>query len=180
MRIGNVLKGLMVSLATLGFCLPEPLQAAGKTGGPAATDVSLRQGGALVGQVVNSQGTGVAGIAVSVRHDGKNLVTTTTGPDGYFAVKGLGGGVYQVVTAEGHGVYRLWTAGTAPPAAQDKAVLVAANDVAPGQAIVLGQESPGVWKTVLTNPLIIAGIVATAIAVPVALHNSHHHHPVSP
>jgi hypothetical protein len=180
MRIGNVLKGLLVTMATLGFCLPEPLLAAGKAGGTAATDVSLRQGGALVGQVVDSQGTGVEGTAVSVRHEGKNLVTTTTGQGGYFAVKGLSGGVYQVVAAEGHGVYRLWTAGTAPPAAVDKAVLVAGNDVVPGQAIVLGQENPGVWKTVLTNPLIIAGIVATAIAVPVALHNAHHHHPASP
>ena len=172
MEIRKMLKGVLVSLATLGFCLPGPLLAAGPQG-PVATDVALEKGGVLVGQVVDNHGTGVGGAQVSVRQGSKDPIAAKTGPDGHFTVKGLRGGVYQLAAADGHGVYRLWSAGTAPPAAIHEAVLVAGNDV------VRGQDEPGAWKTFLTNPLVIAAVVATAIAVPVALHNSHHH-PVSP
>jgi hypothetical protein len=172
MKAGKMLKGVVVALATLGFCLPEPFLAAAESRGPVATDVALREGSVLVGQVVSAQGTGMAGIPVSLRREGKNVLTTKTGKEGYFAVKGLRGGVYQLVADDGHGVYRLWTPGTAPPAAREGAVLVVGNDVLRGQ-------NPGPWKAFLTNPLIIAAVVATAVAVPVAIHNSHQH-PASP
>ena len=173
MKVGKMLKGLTVVLATLGFCLPEPLLAAAELRGPVATDVALREGSVLVGQVVGAQGQGMAGIPVSLRHEGKNLRTTKTGKEGYFAVKGLRGGVYQLVADDGHGVYRLWTPGTAPPAAREGAVLVVGNDVLRGQ-------NPGPWKAFLANPLIIAAVVATAVAVPVALHNAAQDRPASP
>jgi hypothetical protein len=173
MKTGNMLNGVLVTLAVLGLCFPEPLLAAAGPQGPVATDVALREGGVLVGQVVDTHGAGIGGTEVSVRQGAKDPVATKTGPDGSFAVKGLRGGVYQVAAVDGHGVYRLWTAGTAPPAASNKALLVAGKDV------VRGQNEPGAWKTFLTNPLVIGAVVATAIAVPVALHNSHHH-PASP
>ncbi len=161
------MKGVVVGLAALGLCLPAPLFAADPPRGSAAADVALRDGGVLVGQVVSAQGTGVSGVPLTLRNQGKTMLTTTTGKEGYFAVKGLRGGVYQLVAQDGHGVYRLWTRGTAPPAAKEGAVLVVGDDVLRGQA-------PGGLKTFLTNPLVIAGVVATAVAVPVALANSHH------
>jgi hypothetical protein len=173
MRIGKMLNGVLVTLAVLGFCLPEPLLAAVGPQGPVATDVALREGGVLVGQVVDTHGAGVGGTEVSVRQGAKEPVATKTRPDGSFAVKGLRGGVYQLAAADGHGVYRLWTAGTAPPAASNEALLVAGKDV------VRGQDEPGAWKTFLTNPLVIAAVVCTAVAIPVALHNAHHS-PASP
>ncbi len=36
-------------------------------------------------------------------------------------------------------------------------------------------QSGGGFRAFITNPLVIAGIVATAVAVPVAIHNSRHH-----
>ena len=174
MGIGRAFKGLLVSVAAIGFCLPESLVAAAESRGPVATDVALREGGILVGQVLNSEGTGLAGIQVSVLRGGKDSVTTTTGADGRFVVKGLPGGVYQIAAAEGHGVYRLWAANTAPPAATEEAVLVAGTPVVRGQG-----GNAGGMKMLLANPIVIAGVVATAVAVPVAVHNSQHH-PVSP
>lgn len=173
MRIGKMLNGVLVTLAVLGCCLPEPLLAAAGPQGPVATDVALREGGVLVGQVMDPHGAGVGRIEVSVRQGAKNPVATKTGPDGSFAVKGLRGGVYQIAAADGHGVYRLWTAGTAPPAASSEALVVV------GKGVVRGQDGPGPWKTFLTNPLVIAAVVGTAVAIPVVLHNTQHH-PASP
>ena len=172
MNLAGLLKGVVVGLSTLGLCLPAPLLASGPARGPVATDVALQEGGVLVGQVVSPQGTGMAGISVMLRSQGKTVQTVTTGKEGYFAAKGLRGGVYQLVAQDGHGVYRVWTRGTAPPIAQQGAVLVVGDEVLRGQA-------PGPWKTFLTNPLVIGAVVATAVAVPVAIHNSQHR-PASP
>ena len=66
-------------------------------------------------------------------------------------------------SGEGHGIYRFWSPGTAPPAAQKGAIVYTQN----------GNGGGGGLKMFLSNPIVIAGIVATAIAVPVALNNSH-------
>jgi len=170
----GLLNGVIIGLATVGMLIPAPLLAAGPAK-PVVVDVALRDGGVLLGQVVDPQGAAKAGAAVSVRYEDRELVTTSADPDGYFAVKGLRGGVHQVATQEGHAVYRLWAPGTAPPAAQDGVLLVAGSDVTRGQ-----WGGGGGLKTFLANPLVITGIVATAVAVPVALHNSRSSSPVSP
>jgi hypothetical protein len=173
MRIGKMLNGVLVTLAVCGFCLPEPLLSAAGTEGPVATDVALRDGGVLVGQVVDTHGVGVAGTDVSVRQGANSPMAAKTTADGSFAVEGLRGGVYQIAAADGHGVFRLWSAGTAPPAADSQARLVAGKDV------IRGQDESHPWKTFLTNPFVIAAVVCAAVAIPVAIHNSRHH-PASP
>jgi hypothetical protein len=173
MKVGKVLNGVVVAIAVVGFCLPEALLSAAETQVPATTDVALRDGGVLVGQVVDTNGVGIAGTEVSVRQGASAAVAAKTAADGSFSVQGLRGGVYQVATTDGHGVYRLWSAGTAPPAANSRALLVAGKDVVRGQSAA---STP--VKSLLTNPFVIAGVVATAVAVPVALANSHH--PTSP
>jgi hypothetical protein len=170
----RIFRTVLVSWAALGLLLPEAAMAVEKPSKPVVVDVALRDGGVLVGQVVDPQGAAVAGAPVSLRYQDKNVVTATTSPEGYFAVKGLRGGVYQVAAADGHGVYRLWTQGTAPPSAQPGATLVS------GGKVVRGQNGSGAIKTFFTNPFVIAGIVATAVAVPVAIHNLHRNEPVSP
>lgn len=59
-------------------------------------------------------------------------------------------------------MFRLWAANTAPAAARDSALLVV------GDEQVLGQGGMKYW---LANPWVVAGIVAVAVAVPVAIHN---------
>jgi hypothetical protein len=66
------------------------------------------------------------------------------------------------VTFQGDGTYRAWPQGAAPPAAKPKIVLTQNSD------------NPHPVIKVLTSPLAICAIVATAIAVPVALANRNH------
>jgi hypothetical protein len=107
------------------------------------------------------------------------VAAATTAADGGFAVQGLKGGVYQVSTLQGHGIYRLWSPGTAPPVAQNGAILYTQSSAVDSNVVHYTQNGDGGGlKMLLTNPIVIAGIVATAVAVPVAL-NQWHHTPVS-
>jgi hypothetical protein len=160
MKIGRLVRSAMIALATLGICLPEITLAASEPTPPAVVDIAMADGGVLQGQVVDLQGASTTGIPVSVRAQNQEIIRTTTAKDGRFTVQGLRGGVYQVAAGEGQGVYRLWTANAAPPSAQRNAIVFTQNG------------GGGGLKMFLTNPIVIAGIVATAIAVPVALANS--------
>lgn len=164
----GMVRGVLVSLAVVGFCFPQPLSAAGAVPDqrPVVIDVALMDGGVLLGQVVDPQGASLKGVPVSLRDRDREVAAAKTNDGGFFAVRGLRGGVYQIVAAEGHGAYRLWTPGTAPPSSQQGALVVA------GRQTVRGQFGGGALRFWLANPWVIAGIVATAVAVPVAIHNA--------
>jgi hypothetical protein len=176
MKTAKVVQWVVASWAALGLCVPQIAFAAAPAPAPAVLDVALSDGGVLHGQVVNLQGAGVAGLPVFVKAQDRNTAVATTAADGTFSVQGLRGGVYQVSTVQGQGVYRLWSAGTAPPVAQTGAVIYTQNSTVDSGSVVYTQ---GGAKMLLANPIVIAGLVATAIAVPVAC-NQWHHTPVSP
>ncbi len=173
MKTARFIRSVVISLATLGMCLPQVAFAAEPVSMPAVVDVALSDGGVLHGQVVDLQGAGVAGVPVSVKAQDRDVATATTAADGTFSVQGLRGGMYRVAAGQGQGVYRLWSAGTAPPAAQTGATIYTQNGAVDGNVVVYTQYGGGgTLKMLLSNPIVIAGIVATAIAVPVALANS--------
>ena len=178
MRTAKFVRGVALTLATLGICLPQVTLAVEPA--PAILDVALADGGVLHGQVVNAQGVGAAGMPVYIRTQDRDVAAATTAADGTFAVQGLKGGVYQVSTLQGHGVYRLWSAGTAPPAAQNGAIVYTQSGAVDAGVVHYTQNGgeDGALKMLLTNPIVIAGLVATAIALPIAL-NQWHHTPVS-
>jgi hypothetical protein len=152
-----------VWLAVVGFCVPQAALAAGPAGdqSPLILDVALHDGGTLVGQVVDAQGIPQANSPVSLRSATHELAAGQTNAQGYFAFSGLNSGVYQVVTSSGAGVYRVWSQSTAPPAAQPGALIVADGSTVRGHLLsCLG-----------CHPLIVAGVVVAAIAIPVAVHN---------
>ena len=159
MRNGRLVRDIAIFLAVVGICVPELAFAAPPSTAPAVVDVALTDGGVLHGQLIDLRGGSAAGVPVSVKAQNKNVVSTVTVKDGSFAVPGLRGGVYQVAAGQGQGVYRLWTAKAAPPSAQKNAVVFTG---------MFG----GSPKMLLANPVIVAGVVATAIAVPVAVVNS--------
>jgi hypothetical protein len=131
------------------------------------TDVALRPGGLLVGQVVDQQGATKAGTVVSVKYADHEVVRTTTDANGVFAAQGLRGGQYQLVTSEGISVCRLWAPNTAPPSARPAALVVSGNNIVRGQ---WGGGAMHQWiDWVKAHPYITAGVVATAIGVPLAL-----------
>lgn len=180
MRMPRVLTGMLVSLATVGFCLPPSLLAADRLPASVVVDVALQEGGVLMGQVVDPQGVPLKNVPVLLRNQKQEITVIKTGPDGYFSMRGLRGGTYQLTAARGHGVYRLWVPGTAPPAARHGALIVAGNDLARGQVGKVARGQYGGPKFWLANPWVIAGIVATAVAVPVAIHNAQDSTPASP
>jgi hypothetical protein len=187
MNIGKMVRAAMISMATVGVCLPQLCFAAPPPPpAPAVADIALADGGTLHGRVVDLQGAARVGVDVSIRAQDREVARAKSTAEGQFSVQGLRGGVYQVAAGQGQGVYRLWATNTAPPSAQ-KDVIVYTQccpdqcqpqcQPCPGQGCDPCCEKPGVLKCLLTNPIIIAGVVATAIAVPVALANSHHASP---
>ncbi|MBN2023887.1 MAG: hypothetical protein JW809_13980 [Pirellulales bacterium] len=116
----------------------------------------------------------MADVPVVLRHQNRDVAMPKTDAKGYFAAKGLRAGVYQMAASEGRGTYRLWAPGTAPPTAHQGALIVNHGPLA------RAQYGGGGLKAMFANPWIVAGVVATAVAVPVAVHNSQRSSPVSP
>jgi len=161
---------MLVSLALTGLLWPQCLPAveAQRAPAPAVVDVAMRPNGVLIGQVLDPQGAAVAKSRVAVRTTDREVTSTVTDAQGNFSVSGLQqGGVYELTAARGQAMYRVWMPGTEPPAAKQGALIVA------GGRLVRAQNGGFLW--LLDNPLVVAGVVATAVAVPVALHNSEHH-----
>ncbi len=156
----------IVWLALAGSCLPTTGWAANATAlpSPQIADVALRDGGVLVGQMVNGQNAPQNGVRVSLQDvQNREVATAVTDRQGTFAISGVRGGVYQVVMPQGRQVYRLWSPGIAPPSAQQGVLLVT-----PGETI-RGELGNGSIRNFVSNPLVIGAAVATAIAVPVVV-----------
>ncbi len=166
-------------LACLGLLTPTPLLHAAsheskqQTREISTVDVALDTGGVLRGQVVNSQGVPLKNTSLSLRQLPGETVTTATDNSGRFELAGLHGGTCQIVAGSSVAVCRLWSPDTAPPSAKPALLIVADGPQ------VLGQRGP-IANWALSHPWIVAGVVATAIAVPVAIHNLDDDDPVSP
>ena len=174
-RARRLEKGLLL-LACLGMVVPaHPLLAAAANETskpelvpPSATvnDVALNADGVLAGQVQDTAGNPQASARVTVRHREQDVAAVTTDRMGRFFVRGLDSGMHELAVDESRTVCRIWAPNTAPPAAERGVTLVV------GKPQVRGQSTgSGSW---LANPCTLVGIlmVATAIAVPVAIHNS--------
>lgn len=182
MKRMGCLKTTMLLFGCAGTLVPAPVvqaEATYRAGTPQVvgrsrpgTDVELYPGGVLLGRVVDADRLPMASAAVSLRHSGREVATTVTDRLGNFRVDGLRGGVYEIVSGSLRGVYRVWAHGTAPPSVRTDRLATL------GGRVLRGQDSPiGYW---LQNPWVIAGIVAVAVAVPVAIHNNRLHRSASP
>ena len=101
--------GLLIPPTALGAAEPQrSTPAANGSEAPLITDIALAAGGRFVGQVVDSAGAGVPGVAVVVRHNESVVASAVSGGQGNFAFSGLPGGVFQVSAGQGLGIYRLW------------------------------------------------------------------------
>jgi hypothetical protein len=175
-RVSHVL----ASLACLGMILPAswieaaessaptPTANAGALGVPAIVDVALSEQGTLQGSVIDPQGSPVPRVSVIVGQTGQAKAYAQTGAEGQFSVSGLRGGVYQVMSGQGAGTFRLWAADTAPPGARHSAMIVTRSTT------VRGQMPMGDFFA--TDAFIISAIVVTAVAIPVAIHNFRNDH----
>jgi len=184
----GIVRGVFVCAAVTGACLPQTVLAAQVAVDPApvVTDVALEDGGVLVGQVVDTQGVPLAKMPVllqgrDLQGREREIAQAMTDANGHFAVRGLRGGVNRLAAAGSQETFRLWKPGTAPPQARQGALLVVDRATIRGQCggpqcgVPTCGPSPGLCKGMshwLANPWVVTGIVATSVAIPVAIHNS--------
>lgn len=163
MRTGSVFSRLVLFALVVGFCLPRgALLAANPSASPTIYDVALQKDGLLVGQVIDANGTPQANVPVTIASNDRVLGTATTNEHGIFAFRGVKTGVYRVSSADGIAQYRVWQAEVAPPGAAKNAVVVATEDLTRGQC-------GGRLGMFLTRPVVLAGVIAAAIAIPLAI-----------
>lgn len=125
-------------------------------------DVSMDETGGLLGAVLDTNGRPLANTVVKVT--GREWrAEAKTNKDGHFYIRGLRGGNYQFQVANATEAYRIWANKTAPPSAKPGVLIV------PGDQVQRGQRPFG---EIFANPILITAIVAAAIAIPVAVHNS--------
>lgn len=147
---------------------------------PLAIDVALQPEGLLIGQLVAANGAPAEGEAVRlVMKDGREAQTKTNA-DGGFAFRGVSG-VAQLQSEKSKVVVRSWAPGTAPPNATPALLMVEGDGVARGQHYAGSgtQQFFTRGKNLMANPLFVAGVVTTAVAVPVAIANDDDDGPAS-
>lgn len=177
-RIG-VFRFGMLCWASLGMMVPAPALQAAETPPPlqaapdaVQSDVALHVGGVLLGQVVDGNGSPLPNAPVALRQADREVAAAVTEASGYFLLSGLRGGTHEIAVGPTRQVHRIWAPGTAPPSAQDGALVVV------GERTTRGQQGPiGYW---LSNPWVVAGLVAAAVAIPVAIHNNRVQRTASP
>ena len=154
---------LAVALACVGMIVPQRLLAATADGPQnVVNDVALGTNGSLTGQVVDGQGHPQADADVGVWQSDNRIASAKSDVNGNFVVTGLRSGVHQVSAGQGVSVYRFWAPNTAPPSAGQQAMVVSDQNVVRGN---------GGFIAFVTNPWVLAGVVAAAIAIPIALNN---------
>lgn len=167
MKYMTILRAVAMNLACLGILMPGPLVLAAATPTVAeqlkVIDVGLHEGGVLFGQVVDAQGRPQSKLVVKLVQRDQVVAEATSDASGYFAVVNVPAGTYQIAADQTQGLYRLWAPKTAPPVAQPGALLVV------GRGPIRAQAGPvGHW---LSKPWVVAGLMAAAITIPVAIHN---------
>lgn len=148
---------------------------------PLCPDVALQSSGTLLGQIVDTAGRGVANAPI-VLTGRQQRWQTISDPQGRFALKNLAGGTYTLSAAGQLQTIRAWQPGTAPPSARQGVLFAPTGELVRGQHTV-GPNTSQYFsnaKHYLANPWVFSGIVATAVAIPVAIHNVDDDSPATP
>ncbi|MHC4399069.1 MAG: carboxypeptidase-like regulatory domain-containing protein [Planctomycetota bacterium] len=171
----RVLERFCIGLSCLGLIVPAPVVEAA-TPSPAATqsapggwqretrDVELDRDGRFRGLVIDAQGRPIAGAPIVLHRTGRSPVHARTDISGRFEIVPLRGGTYPLYVGNHSRLIRLWSAGTAPPAAGPMALVRVDPDVVRGQMPA--------EEFFSSDAVIITGLVAAMIAIPIAVHNS--------
>ncbi len=158
----------VTAVAIIGLLLPRPVWALQPTGTinvavKNTADVQLDDAGTFWGQVIRADGQPLASVPIHITRHGKLVASVHTDSEGKFAVRQMRGGVYEVATPYQSDVIRLWAARTAPPTAAERLILTARS------ADIVRAQGDGQFMQFITNPWVLGGIVAAAIAIPLAL-----------
>lgn len=161
------LKFAMALASCLGMLISPTAMAAEPQAAP--SDVLLHDGSTLVGQVVDAQGVPQSLALVTLANHEREVAQVRADHEGKFSVPGLQGGVYRVSSHGQENIYRMWAPNTAPPVAQQGVTLVVGQDVVRGQYGTGGGPFTNMAQWIADHPIITAGVIGAAIAIPVAL-----------
>lgn len=161
----------MAGLACLTWVLPTQVRAADAIGSvspvtrhaPQVHDVSLGQG-RLIGQFVDAQGQPRSHQIVILQRVGGNPLQTQTDQQGRFVFEQVSGGLYQIATSDAAMACRCWSDTAAPPSAIREILIVSGDGIERGQRPLA--------DVLFSGPFLIALVIAAAIAIPIAVHNS--------
>lgn len=170
----RVFKTVIVALACLGWLLPPQGFCAPDTvpkstpAQPPIVDVRTAADGTLGGKLVDQSGKKMTDQLVVLHQAGKAVMQTKTNKQGDFAFHRVRGGVYQIRIDDSGVGCRVWPKDVAPPSAREQLLVVV------GAPVVRGQQPIG---AAFSSPLFVGAVLAAAIAIPVAVHNSKDDHP---
>jgi hypothetical protein len=115
--------------------------------------------------VVDRQGAPIAALPLVLFQYGRPIARTQTNEGGAFAFGNVRGGVYVVAAPCAGQICRVWSAGTAPPAAAPQTLLVAKAPVTRGQSF-----SPtSLYEWFEMHPVLGYTLATAAIALPIIL-----------
>lgn len=140
---------------------------------PAAVDIALRPEGLLIGQLVSASGEPLADREVKLGLSDGREATAKTNAEGGFAFRGAKG-VMVLASDKARVVVRGWSPKTAPPSATPALLLVETEGFVRGQHYA-GTGTQAVVdksKRLFANPLFVAGVIGTAVAIPIAISNN--------
>jgi len=178
------MKGLLavrmpvVVAVCLGMAMPVPAVQAGEVRKAAdspsieISDLVLDLQGGLHGVVVDVHGAPQSAAKVVLLKDKRELGRTRTDKLGRFRFSGVRGGVYSLQSGGQVRFVRVWTTKAAPPGAKATALMVAGNGVIRGQMPL--------EHFFASDAVVIAGMVAALIAIPIAVSNQGDSTPASP
>lgn len=171
MRTLRIFRGLVVATAAVNLLLPQlSLQAASPAATSSSTagipvDVALETDGRLAGQVLDGEGRPLANEPVAVQSiNGQTKLQTTTDAQGRFLVDSISAGTFRILSRNGCTICRCWTSKAAPPSAKKEVLIVSSNQIERGQKPIS--------EFFYSAPVLFGLIVAAAIAIPIAIHNS--------
>jgi hypothetical protein len=176
MKVTNLVKGAVVTLAALGMVMPQgQVEAATglkgikavKTVEASVADISLANG-ALTGRVVDHTGAAMASKEVVVRQGKNEVAMVKTDKSGTFVVSNLKGGLYEVTAGTCTGTFRVWTESAAPSSAAEQALLVVGeNGVRGGSGSFGGNGFGGIMGdgTLVLTAAVIAAVIMSGIAL---------------
>lgn len=170
MKAVRILGFSLSFLAVFGILLPVELLASETSRPPrrpevvpTIVDISLHEN-SVTGHVTDGSAVPVVGESVVAIQKQKLVARTVTGENGDFRLSGIRGGLCQLVAGDTVQVCRCWPRKAAPPSAQS-GVLIASDAV-----VVRGQRP--ISDLLLADPIVFGLVVAAAIAIPIAVHNS--------
>lgn len=173
MRQNRLIWTHFLRLIAIGALVPAGADAADSQTGPRVNtppakvlDVRLDGQGGLSGVLLTKSGQPVVGVPAALHGVRQERTTTITGRNGEFHFAGVAPGLYRLrVGADQVLNVRVWEPATAPPNTPERLLVILDSSVTRGQRRVSD-------LLTLDDKLVVGGMVAAAITIPIAIANS--------